>query len=228
MIDQTGATTGQQDPAATGTDPAATQTGGQPDVGRTFTQADVDAVVKDRLARAKRSTAEKYADYDALKASAAKLAEIEEANKTEAEKVLGRIEAAEAALAESKADNERLAQERTDALIQSSVVAKATALGFRDPADAVSMLDMTALTLQDDGTVEGADEALTALSEAKPYLLTDTAPHPRLGPTAPGRASAQSGETDAQKRARIYGGPVSDPFSGEGGGYIPFGGGAGD
>lgn len=225
MTDETtGAPTGQQDPTATGTDPA--QTGGQTD--RTFTQADIDAIVKDRLARQRRSTAEKYGDYEALKTAAAKLAEIEEANKTEADKVLERIAAAEAALAESKADNLRLAQERTDALVRSTVVAKATVLGFRDPADAVSMLDMAALELQDDGTVAGADEALTALSEAKPYLLTGTAPHPQLGPTAPGRQSAQSGESDADRRARIYGGPVSDPFSGEGGGYVPLGYGTGN
>ena len=222
----TGAPTGQQDPPATGTAPEATQTGTPTE--RTFTQADIDAVVKERLARQKRQTESAYADYEELQAKAAKLAEIEEATKTEADKLNDRVAAGEAALDALKVDNERLAQERTDALIQSSVVAKATTLGFRDPADAVSMLDMAALELQDDGTVTGADEALTALSEAKPYLLTGTAPHPQLGPTAPGRSSAQQGESYADQKARIYGGPVSDPFTGEGGGYVPLGDGAGN
>ena len=46
---------------------------------RTFTQAEVDAIVGDRL---KRDRA-KYSDYDDLKAKAAKFDELEEANKSE-------------------------------------------------------------------------------------------------------------------------------------------------
>lgn len=49
---------------------------------KTFTQAELDAVVKDRLKRER----EKYADYDAVKAKATKLDEIEAANKSELEK----------------------------------------------------------------------------------------------------------------------------------------------
>ena len=49
---------------------------------KTFTQAELDAVVKDRLKRER----EKYADYDAVKAIATKLDEIEAANKSELEK----------------------------------------------------------------------------------------------------------------------------------------------
>lgn len=49
----------------------------QPD--KTFTQDEVNAIVADRLAREKG----KYADYDDLKAKAAKYDEFEEANKSE-------------------------------------------------------------------------------------------------------------------------------------------------
>ena len=49
---------------------------------KTFTQSELDAVVKDRLKRER----EKYADYDAVKAKATKLDEIEAANKSELEK----------------------------------------------------------------------------------------------------------------------------------------------
>lgn len=49
---------------------------------KTFTQAELDAVVKDRLKRER----EKYADYDAVKEKATKLDEIEAANKSELEK----------------------------------------------------------------------------------------------------------------------------------------------
>ena len=49
-----------------------------------FTQAELDAIVKDRLKRDR----EKYADYDALKEKASKFDELEQANKTELEKAL--------------------------------------------------------------------------------------------------------------------------------------------
>ena len=51
---------------------------------RTFTQAEVDAIVGDRL---KRDRA-KYADYDDLKAKADKFDEITEANKSELQKAI--------------------------------------------------------------------------------------------------------------------------------------------
>lgn len=46
---------------------------------RTFTQSEVNTLIEDRLKRAK----SKYADYETLKAKAAKFDEAEEANKTE-------------------------------------------------------------------------------------------------------------------------------------------------
>lgn len=56
---------------------------------RTFSQAEVDAIVGDRLKRERM----KYADYDSLKEKATKLDEIEEANKSELQKATERAEA---------------------------------------------------------------------------------------------------------------------------------------
>ena len=50
---------------------------------KTFTQADIDRIVADRL---KREQA-KYSDYDDLKAKAVKFDEVEEQNKTESQKL---------------------------------------------------------------------------------------------------------------------------------------------
>lgn len=61
---------------------------------KTFTQAQVDAIVQDRLKRDR----EKYSDYDALKEKAAKFDEIEAANKTELEKATEQIKALTAEL----------------------------------------------------------------------------------------------------------------------------------
>lgn len=64
-------------------------------------QEELDRIIQARLDRERKRTG----DYDELKAKAAKLAEIEEANKTEAQKLADRAEAAErrAAEYESKA-----------------------------------------------------------------------------------------------------------------------------
>lgn len=66
---------------------------------RTFTQADVERIVGERLGRERG----KYADYDELKAKAAKFDEVEEQNKTEQQKVLDRAEKAEKRAAEAEA-----------------------------------------------------------------------------------------------------------------------------
>lgn len=56
---------------------------------RTFSQAEVDAIVGDRLKRERT----KYADYDALKEKADRLDAIEEANKTELQRATERVTA---------------------------------------------------------------------------------------------------------------------------------------
>ena len=61
---------------------------------KTFTQVEVDAIVADRLKRERA----KYEGYEDFKAKAAKLDEIEEANKTELQKATERAQALEAEL----------------------------------------------------------------------------------------------------------------------------------
>lgn len=53
---------------------------------KTFTQAEVDAIVGDRLKRDR----QKFADYDALKEKAEKFDQMEEANKSELQKAIER------------------------------------------------------------------------------------------------------------------------------------------
>lgn len=53
---------------------------------RTFTQAEVDRIVGDRLSRER----SKYADYESLREKATRLDEMEEANKTELQKATER------------------------------------------------------------------------------------------------------------------------------------------
>ncbi len=64
-------------------------TAAAPQEERTFTQAEVDAVIRERLTRER----SRYADYDALKAKAARLDEAEQAQKTDLQKATERADA---------------------------------------------------------------------------------------------------------------------------------------
>jgi len=77
-------TVNQETTAANG----AAQTPPENAAGRTFTQAELDAILTDRLARERA----KYPDYEALKAKAAKYDEAEEASKSELQKAQDRAE----------------------------------------------------------------------------------------------------------------------------------------
>lgn len=65
---------------------------------RTFSQAELDQIVGERLARERA----KYADYDALKEKAGRLDALEESQKTELQKAQERASAAEEELASLK------------------------------------------------------------------------------------------------------------------------------
>lgn len=68
---------------------------------KTFTQAEVDAIVGDRLKRDR----QKYADYDAMKEKAEKYDQMEEANKSELQKAIERGDALQSELDSIKAAN---------------------------------------------------------------------------------------------------------------------------
>lgn len=192
---------------------------------RTFTQAEVDKIIRSEAkGEAKKLVAQQYADYEELKAKASKWQEAEDAKKSELDKLTERLTKLEEARKTLEGENARLAQEKQAALIRAEVVAKATTLNFNDPSDAYRMLDLATIKVAEDGKFEGIDEQLKALAEAKPYLLRaqqeqSPTPTPKLGATNPPRGGAGQ-ETDAQRRARLFG-LGSTPFgTAQGGGMI--------
>jgi len=122
--------------------------------------------------------------------------------------------AMEAELSESERQAKRLAdmerelvqqQQATRSLaLESAVAMRANALGIVDAEVAVALLDRDALEYDDTGrpNPESLDMALKRLIKAKPYLKTAQAPS---SPANPAR-SEPVGETDQQRRARLYGG----------------------
>ena len=80
--------------------------GAPADSERKFTQAEMDSIIGERLKRAR----EKYADYDELKAKAAKFDEAEEASKSELQKAVEERDRLKAKLDKLEAEAERAEQ----------------------------------------------------------------------------------------------------------------------
>lgn len=133
-----------------------------PETPRSFSQEDVDRIVRDRLARAKNTPP---ADYEELKAAAARLAEIEEANKSDLEKATARADALEK-------ERDAVRAEAREIKIRSAVLAEAAKPDRKvvDP-DLVATLLTPDLELDDDGAPTNIASAMDSLLEARPYLV---------------------------------------------------------
>jgi hypothetical protein len=140
---------------------------------KTFTQEQIDKIVKDRLERQR----QQFAGFDDLKKKAEDWDKLQEEQKSELEKASDRATKAEE-------ERDRALQTGNERLLRGEVKAAAAKAGFIDPDDAFALLDRTDVKIDDDGNVAGIDEALKALAEAKPHLVTDT----RAGGSADGGA----------------------------------------
>lgn len=132
----------------------------EPEPERTFSASDVDRIVRERLARAKTKPPD---DYEELKAKAARLTELEQANQTELEKAQARA----VELEQKATDASARAQE---ALLRSAVVSEAARKNVVDPEAAFALLDRAALELDADGAPTNIADAMDALLKNKPYL----------------------------------------------------------
>jgi len=148
---------------------------------KSFSQAELDKIIAERLKRER----EKYADYGDLQKAAAKLAEIEEANKSELEKLQERAARADAQRDEALARaNERL--------MRAAFVAEAAGQNVAHPEDAYMLADLSGVEISDDGAVAGVKEAVKALVEAG-RLVIKKQPAPSLNGGAGG--GQPSGDT---------------------------------
>lgn len=155
----------------TDTGDTGSDTGGG-DADRTFTQADVDRIVQERVARVKNTPP---ADYDQLKAAAAELEQLRDAERSELERANGRAESAEQAAAAATDRANR-------ALKRAGLVSAAVEAGAVDPATVADLLLASdQVNVSDDGDVTGAEEAVQALLESKPFLVGKNQPRTPSG-----------------------------------------------
>ena len=208
MADEQVVTTNEQSgvtPGAAGTTQQAQPTGETPEQLRESV-AKLEAAIKKANAEAA-SSRRKVEAYEAEQAARV------EAGKTESQKLADQIKALQA-------EKDAALARASETLIRSSVISEAAKLQFRDPADALRLIDKDSLTVDGDKVV-GITEQLQSLAKAKPYLLATTMVG-HQSPSNPGNG-AQTGETREQALARIYGTGKSVIGSKAGdGGFIPF------
>jgi hypothetical protein len=146
-----------------------------------FSQADLDRIVADRIARERA----KYKDYSDLKSKAAEHDKAVEAQKTAEQR------------AQDEADRyKRHAEELQGRLVRASIKAQAAAKEFADSDDAGGFLPAVEF-VNADGEVdtEAIDKALDELLERKPHLRK-AEPGPR--PPMPNLAQGSSGTKPAE------------------------------
>ena len=152
-----------------------------------FTQEDLEKKIAERLTRERK----KYADYDDLKKKA------EEYEQAEAERKKAEMTAQERLEAE-RAEALRKAQEAEEAaqrsmstanqrLIKSEFKLLAKEAGVRADAleDAFKLADVSGVTVDEDGNVDGVKAVIEALIAGKPYLVEQAKKEPKTigGPT---------------------------------------------
>lgn len=106
-------------------------------------------------------------------------------------------------------------EQRKTQLIRTQVISAAARLDFHHPEDdPMRYMDVAAMDVDEDGNVEGLDEALGALAKAKPYLIKSVSG--TISPTNP--AGGRQPTTTEQMRQEMFGGKKPGIF--EGGGVL--------
>lgn len=105
-----------------------------------------------------------FESADAMTAAAKAKAEADLAAKSDLDKEKARADKAEQEVKSTKDSVNRV-------LVTAEVKVLAVQTGFHDPEDAVALADRSQITVDDNGKVTGAKEALEALAKAKPHLL---------------------------------------------------------
>lgn len=172
--------------------PSGTSDGAQPPAYTPpATQADLDRMFQERLARQKQQLVAEYGgDAATVKQKLEEYQKHLDSQKTEHEKAL------EAARAEAAGETRTKFLGR---LVSSEVKVAATAAGFTDPGDVLAFLNSEELVKDDEPDGDAIKKAIEKLATDKPYLLkAGTKPTPRTRPK-PGQGEPTDTAPEAGK-----------------------------
>ncbi|HDR8241333.1 TPA: phage scaffolding protein [Bacillus cereus] len=153
-------------------------------------QEELDELVKKRLERERKKSAEKYGDYDDVKAKLAEYEKAEEERKkqemTEIERLQAEKEEADKkALEASEAAQQ--AQEKANArILNTEIKGIARTLDANDLGDVLALLDKSTIQLDENGNYQGVEEAVNALKESKPWMFKKVVGADAAGGANPG------------------------------------------
>lgn len=116
------------------TDSTAGNQGGNDGETPIHTQAKLEEILTDRLARQAREIEKRFSDYDELKAKAEKFDAHQNENRSETEKATARAEEAERKLAERDAADQKRADDEAAATAQKALVAEIAEAKGVDPS----------------------------------------------------------------------------------------------
>ncbi|WP_145412502.1 scaffolding protein [Paenibacillus xylanexedens] len=145
----------------------------QPAPTKTFTQEELDAIVRDRLARDRKGRE----DYDDVKAKLTALEQAEEDRKKAELSATERLEAEKAEALERAQKAEQAKEAALTAanqrLIKAEFKTVARELNVRADAleDAYVLANLTSVSVDDNGDPVGVEDAVKALLTNKPYLI---------------------------------------------------------
>lgn len=185
---------------------------------KTFTQAELDQHVQQRVARAEKAAQKalaKQLGFDSVEAMQAAVKPTEKQDKE------GKLDPAEV---DRLVDEKIKAREKEQndktfkRLLNAEVKVMANELGFADWEDAAALADLSAVKENDKGELEGVKEALEALAKKKPHLLKAKQGSGRIGANVPNSQEQKQKKHEdivnlAKSRGVIGGQTVNDPWA---------------
>lgn len=136
--------------------------------------------------------------FKELAAQAAKAKQLEEAQQKAEEDRARQNGEFEKLADQNKAEAEKWRGQYQSAVTNNAIMAAAVKAGISDPDAAIKLIERKDIKLNDDGTVEGVEDAVKSLIESKPYLK-GAAPNVNIGgpsnpdPNGPGTPPAYTG-----------------------------------
>lgn len=136
-----------------------------------------------------------------------RLQELEQAQLSEQERVQAKLSELESKLAERDAAVAEAQAQMQRLRIEQAVQSAAVAANFRTPADALALIDISAVVFDDSGQPSGVAELVAALATERPYLVAEqsaTGRTPRPARPAGATTTRGNGPSEAsQKRPRL-------------------------
>jgi hypothetical protein len=149
---------------------------------KTFTQAELDAIIADRLKRQAaqlKSQGPSEEELESLREAKKQLDAIEETSKDDLERANDTIEKLKAQLAERESENSTLTTKLRDTTVKQLVIAEAAkaqygeekADTFVDPEDAFTNLDVSKVEFDEEGNATNIADLVSAVAASKPHYL---------------------------------------------------------